>query len=83
MKCFAFATQMLVAPEDVPKMTARDKGDYIAHMTFNSHTADLEAVASIAVKSHEELMDKVHAIWHAQCDALLSDTDAMAKLQVG
>ncbi|EIE24908.1 UDP-Glycosyltransferase/glycogen phosphorylase [Coccomyxa subellipsoidea C-169] len=72
---------MLVAPGDVPKMTARDKGEEIAHMTFNTHTADLEGVAAIPVRNHEEMMDKVLTIWHAQCHALLSDADIMARLQ--
>ena len=78
---FDLATQMLVAPGDVPKMTARDKGEEIAHMTFNTHTADLEGVAAMPVRNHEEMMDKVLTIWHAQCHALLSDADILARLQ--
>ncbi len=80
---YVCATQMLIVPEDVPKLTARDKGSGIAHITFKSQTSDLRAIAASPIKSQQELMDRVLGIWHAQCDALLSDADTMARLQVG
>ena len=79
---YVSATQMLIVPEDVLKLTARDKGSGIAHITFNSQTPDLRAIAAGLAKSQQELMDRVFGIWHAQCDALLSDADTMARLQV-
>ena len=70
-------------PGDVPKLTAIDKGDNVSHITFETGLVGLQRIApSLSPLQGPKAIDLVMQLWHAQCDALLSDAGLMERLQV-
>lgn len=79
----ALLLQVLMPPGDVPKLTALDRGENISHVAYNSTLANLvDRVANYDTIDAEKAIDVAFEVWMVHCDALLSDTLTIARLQV-
>lgn len=70
-------------PGDLPRLTAVDEGDNISHVIYNSTTGKVDAILAL-MDSVDDVtgMDLAFEAWMGHCDALLSDTPTIARLQV-
>lgn len=70
-------------PGDLPRLTAVDEGENISHVIYNSTTGKVDTILAI-MDSVDDVtgMDLAFEAWMGHCDALLSDTLTIARLQV-
>ena len=74
---------MMIVEADIPRLTAVTQAGNVSFMTHQTPDLDLHSlVRQDKTPSFKILAGKVHRLWLSACDALLSDEEAMSKIQV-
>ena len=74
---------MMIVEADIPRLTAATQAGNVSYMTHQSPDLDLHSlVTQDKTPSFKILAGKAHRLWLSACDALLSDEEAISKIQV-
>ena len=74
---------MMIVEADIPRLTAVTQAGNVSFMTHQTPDLDLHSLLrQDKTPSFKILAGKVHRLWLSACDALLSDEEAISKIQV-
>ena len=74
---------MMIVEADIPKLSAVTQTGKASYFTHHCPELDLAGLVSHETAvPFKKLTVSVHKVWGSACDALLSDKEAIAKVQV-